>query len=104
MINRRLLINIKRRLPRTRRNTFDIYYVFFSVSSLMFLVPMAPLLYFLDLPDVALSVLVASLLVFVGLSLWFRGLPRIWALTIYQTSIMGVILYNAWNLGGSHPR
>ena len=100
MINRRLLINIKRRLPRTRRNTFDIYYVFFSVSSLMFLVPMAPLLYFLDLPDVALSVLVASLLVFVGLSLWFRGLPRIWALTIYQTSIMGVILYNAWNLGG----
>ena len=100
MINRGLLISIKRQLPRTRRNTFDIYYVFFSVSSLIFLVPMAPLLYFLGLGDVAVSVFWACLFVFIALVLWSRGMPRLWALSIYQTSIMGIILFNAWHLGG----
>jgi signal transduction histidine kinase/CheY-like chemotaxis protein len=100
MINRSLLLIIKRRLPRNRRNSFDIYYVFFSVSSLIFLVPMAPLLYALGLGDVALSVFWACLFVFIALVLWFKGMPRLWALSIYQTSIMGIILFNAWHLGG----
>ncbi len=100
MINRSLLICIKRRLPLNRRNSFDIYYVFFSVSSLLFLVPMAPLLYVLGLGDVAVSVFWACLFVCIALVLWFKGMPRLWALSIYQTSIMGVILFNAWHLGG----
>ncbi len=100
MITRPLLTALKRVLPHKRRSTLDIYYVFFSLSAQLALLIFGPLLYSFGETRIAITGMVGMCCIAVSFILWLKGLPRLWAQSVDQTVMMGMIFYVACTDGG----
>ena len=100
MINRPLLLFIKRQLPRERRNSFDVYYVFFSFTASLSMWLMAIVMLWLEQPRIATSIWVGTFVLIGTLALWTKGLPDFWAQTIFESTLICLMIYNAWATGG----
>lgn len=100
MITRPLLIALKRVLPRKRRSTLDIYYVFFSLSAQLALLIFGPLFYSFGENRTAVIGVVGFCCIAVSFILWLKGLPRFWAQSVDQTTMMGMIFYATCTDGG----
>ena len=100
MFTRPFLVSIKRLMPKKRRSAHDVYYVFFAMSALWSLLSMSVLLFAIDKNVTAYSSLVGAGGIVVSLLMWFYKLPRIWAQTLYQTTLMCLILFDAARQGG----
>lgn len=100
MITRPLLIALKRVLPHKQRTTLDIYYVFFSLSAQIALAFLVPLFYSLGETRIAVACLTSLSCITFAFVLWLKGLPRLWAQSIDQAAMMGIIFYVACIDGG----
>jgi hypothetical protein len=101
MLNRNIIFFIKTRLPVGMRSTQDVYFVVFVLSALAFIIPTCPWFFILGQERAGASVAMVATVIFTTLLCWrFLQLPLIWAQNIYQTSLLAVILYNAWYMGG----
>lgn len=100
MITRPLLVAIKRVLPHKRRSTLDIYYVFFSLSAQIALLIFGPLFYSLGETGIAIVSMIGLGCIAASFALWLKGLPRFWAQSIDQATMMGMIFYVACTDGG----
>lgn len=76
MMNRPLLLFIKRQLPRERRNSFEVYYVFSAFTASMSMCLMAFVMLRLEQPHIATSALVSTLMLIGTLALWAKGLSQ----------------------------
>jgi CheY-like chemotaxis protein len=74
MMHRPLLLFIKRQLPRERRNSFDVYYVFFSFTAAVGSALMALVMHWLEQPRIATSVGMETLVLIATLVWWTQGL------------------------------
>jgi len=99
-VNRRIHILVKRRLPSHLRATPNIFFFSFSVSALLGIIPISLWFFWVGNHIGALSTLLASCLIAVGLGLWRSGTPLIWCVSLYQFSLLGVVLFNAAITGG----
>ena len=99
-LNRRLHIFIKKHLPPHLRHTRDVFFVSFTICAMVGLLSMAIWLYWLDNTRSANSALLASGLVGASIALWRHLGGVTWAALLYQTTLMGVVLYNAAITGG----
>jgi len=101
MLNRNVIFFIQSRLPVGMRSKQDIYFVFFVLSALAFIIPTCPWFFILGQERAGASVVVMSTTITVTMLCWrYLKLPLIWAQNIYQSSLLAVILYNAWYMGG----
>ena len=100
MFTRPFLVSIKRLMPKKRRSAHDVYYVFFAMSALSTLLPLSLILFAIDKSITAYSALAGAGGIVVSLLLWFYKLPRNWAQTVYQATLMSLILFNAAQQGG----
>jgi signal transduction histidine kinase/ActR/RegA family two-component response regulator len=99
-INRRIHIFIKRRLPPHLRRTRNIFFVSFTVCALVGLLCIAPWLYWMGNTSSAHSALIASGFVALSMCIWRYGGGVKWGGLLYQTTLMGLVLYNAAITGG----
>ncbi len=100
MINRPLLLFIKRQLPRERRNSFDVYYVFFSFTAAVGTTLMALVMLWLEQSRIATSAWIGTLVLIGTLVWWTQGLSDFWAQTIFESTLMWLVIYNSWHTGG----
>ena len=101
MLNRNIIFFIKNRLPVGMRSKQDIYFVFFVLSALAFIIPTCPWFFILGQERAGTSVAVMATMITVTMLCWrYLKLPLIWAQNMYQSSLLAVILYNAWYMGG----
>ena len=101
MLNRNIIFFIKDRLPVGMRSTQDVYFVVFVLSALAFIIPTFPWFFILGQERAGASVAVVAVVITITMLFWRHlKLPLIWAQNIYQSSLLAVILYNAWYMGG----
>ena len=98
--NRRIHIFIKKRLPWHLRRTRNIFFVSFSVCALIGLFAIAAWLHWLGNPHSANSALIASAMIVISMFVWRYGGGLFWGGLLYQSTLMGVVLYNAAITGG----
>jgi signal transduction histidine kinase/CheY-like chemotaxis protein len=91
---------LRRSLPSRMRRPQDFFYVSFSLSALLGMLCLAPWLQRIGFHDASDSLYIACLLVTAALAGRFAGLPRAIACWVYQACLLGLIVYNAWHLGG----
>ena len=99
-VNRRIHILIKRRLPSHLRATPNIFFFSFSVSALMGIVPISIWFFWMGNHAGAFSTLLATGLIATAMILWRMGVRMTWCVCIYQLTLLGVILFNAYLTGG----
>jgi signal transduction histidine kinase/CheY-like chemotaxis protein len=91
---------LRRSLPSRMRRPQDFFYVSFSLSALLGMLCLAPWLQHIGFQDASDSIYIACLLITAALVGRFAGLPRAIACWVYQACLLGLIVYNAWHLGG----
>ena len=89
-----------RRLPRQFRNTQHLFFLTFSGFAIFFLLLLVPLLASIQQQSAANSALICALVLMLNLCLWRRGWSLVVTHAVYQASLLVVILYNAWHMGG----
>jgi signal transduction histidine kinase/ActR/RegA family two-component response regulator len=99
-VNRCIHVFIKRRLPPRLRRTRHIFFVSFTISTLIGLLGISAWLYWMGSSRSASSVLVAFALVATSVGVWRYGGGLLWGGLLYQATLMGVVMYNAAITGG----
>ncbi len=61
----------------------------------MFLIPIGPLMFWLQNPDAGWSCSASALVLAINTAMWRKGLSLVWTHAIYQTTLMFLIYYNA---------
>jgi signal transduction histidine kinase/CheY-like chemotaxis protein len=100
MLNQRIFISIRRHLPIGRRSPYNVHLVFFSITGIAFLLVMAPLFFMVGLSLLGKSAATLALAIVLNLGLLRMGMPGFWAQTIFQSLMIGTLLFCAWNTGG----
>lgn len=97
---RGLYSNIRNKLPVHLRSVEDYYFLSFSVSAVLCLVLLSPLLIYADQWRPGWSSGLCALLISACLALWRAGIPIPLVQIGYQVTLMWVILFNAYHSGG----
>ena len=87
-------------LPSYMRKPQDFFFVSFSLSSAVCLLPLGIWLSCIDLDRASASVYLAMILIGLNLGARFVGLGRALACWIYQACLLGLIVFNACYMGG----
>lgn len=91
---------IRKKLPPNLRSLEDFYFFSFSISAISCLMAISPLLAYIDQSRPAWSSALCALVITCGLGLWRLGISLLWVQLIFQSSLMWVILFNAFHSGG----
>ena len=97
MINRNYLFYlwVLRKLPLELRSSQNFYFLFNAAAAIIFLLPISLLMLTLSNPLAAWSCLAASCVLAVNLFFWRYGLNMLWSHTLYQMTLISLILFNA---------
>lgn len=88
-------------VPRRLRTKENIFFLCFSSSALFFLLFLiGPVLLVINQERSSISAFICSFFIFISMIMWKRGSSLVLVHFIYQGSLLGVILYNAYFLGG----
>lgn len=88
-------------VPRELRTKENLFFLCFSGSALFFLLfVVGPILWLINQERSSLSAFVCSGCIFISMIMWRCGSGLVLVHIIYQGSLLGVILYNAYFLGG----
>lgn len=88
-------------VPRKLRTKENIFFLCFSSSALFFLLFLiGPVLWVINQERSSISAFICSFFIFISMIMWKRGSSLVLVHLIYQGSLLGVILYNAYYLGG----
>ncbi len=99
-LNRGLYSAIIKKMPRHLRSIEDYYFLSFTVPSIICLILISPLLAYAGLLRPAGSAALCALIITGLLGLWRAGIPIPWLQSLYQATLMWIILYNAYFTGG----
>lgn len=97
---RGLYSNIRNKLPHNLRSVEDYYFLSFSVSAVLCLVLLSPLLIYAGQWRPGWSSGLCALLISACLALWRAGIPIPLVQIGYQATLMWGILFNAYHSGG----
>jgi signal transduction histidine kinase/CheY-like chemotaxis protein len=97
---RGVFVSIRRKVPPHLRSIEDYYFFSFAASAIFFLSLLTPFLALSGLERLAASAGLCAVLISICLVLWRMGVAIPWVQMIYQTTLMGAILYNAYYSGG----
>lgn len=97
---RGLFVSIRRKVPPNLRSVEDYYFFSFAASAIFFLSLLTPFLALSGQARLAVSAALCTVLISICLVLWRVGVSIPWVQMIYQTTLMGAILYNAYYSGG----
>lgn len=93
-------IFIKRQLAPNMRQSTNVYFIWFTVLTLLAFIGLAPWLYWLGHTPSANSCAVAVVCVLISMGVWRNGGGVKWGGLIYQVTLMAVVLFNAAITGG----
>lgn len=99
-LKRGLYSNIRNKLPIHLRSVEDYYFLSFSVSAVLCLILLSPLLIYADQWRPGWSSGLCALLISACLGLWRAGIPIPLVQIGYQGTLMWGILFNAYHSGG----
>ncbi len=99
-LKRGLYSGIRNKLPTNLRSVEDYYFLSFSVSAVLCLVLLSPLLIYAGQWRPGWSSGLCALLISVCIALWRAGVPIPWVQIVYQGTLMWGILFNAYYSGG----
>lgn len=99
-VNQRIHILIKRRLPSHLRATPNIFFFSFSAFALMGIIPISIWFFWVGNIIGASSTVLATGLIAASMALWRSGVHITSCVSIYQLTLLGVILFNAYLTGG----
>ncbi len=97
---RGLFVSVRRKVPPKLRSIEDYYFFSFAASAIFFLSLLTPFLALSGQNRLAASAGLCTVLISLCLVLWRMGVAIPWVQMIYQTTLMGAILYNAYYSGG----
>ena len=97
---RGLYSRIRNKFPPNLRSIEDYYFLSFSVSAVLCLMLLSPLLAYTGQSRPAWTSALSALLITGCLALWRGGIPIPWVQIVYQGTLMWVILFNAYHSGG----
>lgn len=97
---RSIYSNIRNKLPHDLRSVEDYYFLSFSVSAVLCLVLLSPLLIYAGHWRLGWSSGLCALLITTCLAIWRAGIPIPWVQIGYQATLMWGILFNAYYSGG----
>lgn len=78
----------------------NFFFLSFSLSAIFWLLVLFPFLWLLNESTAAWSTLVCAILMAANLYGWHKGGPILLAHFVFQSALIGVILYNAYQMGG----
>ncbi len=90
----------RKKLPVQLRNNENFYFLTFCTLSVIFLFGLTPFFLSINQFRSAWSGALAAFVITILLTLWRYGLPLVWAQIGYQSTLMWVIIYNAYHNGG----
>ncbi len=93
--NYRFYLWVLRKLPSRLRSPQNFYFLLNSLSAVVFLVPIGPLMLWLQNPQAGWSCALTAVILSANLVMWRKGLSLVWVHAIYQTTLMFLIFYNA---------
>jgi signal transduction histidine kinase/ActR/RegA family two-component response regulator len=99
-LNRGLYSAIIKKMPRHLRSIEDYYFLSFTVPSIVCLILVSPVLAYAGLWRPAWSTALCALIITALLALWRAGVSIPWLQSLYQATLMWIILYNAYFTGG----
>ncbi len=86
---------VLRKLPPSLRSSQHFYFLLNSLGAVVFLIPIGPLMLWLQNPYAGWSCALSAVILSVNLVWWRKGLSLVWVHAIYQTTLMFLIYYNA---------
>jgi signal transduction histidine kinase/CheY-like chemotaxis protein len=99
-LKRGIYSSIRHKLPPNLRSVEDYYFLSFSVSAVLCLAFLSPLLAYTEQARPAWSSALCALLISLCIGLWRLGIAIPWVQIVYQVTLMWGILYNAYYSGG----
>ena len=87
-------------MPNDRRSSKDFFFASFSLSAIFWLILLFPGLLFLNEPHAAWSTLITAAVILINFVVWCRGVPLVWAHSVFQISTVVLIIFNALHMGG----
>ncbi len=98
--NYRLLSQLKRRIPVGKRSEQDLFFLSFSLSAIIFLIPISVVLEWMQLQASAYTAYTGVALITACIWLWKTTKHLKTALAIYEFTLLTLVLVNAYLLGG----
>ena len=99
-MNHYLLSQLKRRMPNGKRNFRDIFFLSFTLSAIIFLIPIGIALQWAHLNTSAYSAYVGVILIVISIFVWKYTTHINIALLIYEFTLLALVLINAYFNGG----
>ena len=93
--NYRFYLWVLRKLPTSLRSSQNFYFLLNSLGAVVFLIPIGPLMLWLENPYAGWSCAISAMLLSANILMWRKGLSLLWVHAIYQTTLMFLIYYNA---------
>jgi signal transduction histidine kinase len=90
--NETLFLRVREWMPKDQRSEKDFFFVSFSLSAIFWLVMLFPGLLFLNAPHAGWSTLMAATVIFINFVVWFIGVPLVWVHSIFQITIIALII------------
>jgi signal transduction histidine kinase/CheY-like chemotaxis protein len=98
--NRKISILIRKTLPVGMRSKVNVFFTSFSICSLLGLCAISSWFHTMDNQLGAASTLIAASIVALSMLLWRIGVSQVWVGSLYQSGLLGVIMFNAALTGG----
>lgn len=76
------------------------FFLSFSLSAIFWLIILSPFLIFIDQFDAACSAMLIASIMSVNIYLWRRGIPIVYSHFVFQASLIFLIIFNAYHMGG----
>jgi signal transduction histidine kinase/ActR/RegA family two-component response regulator len=86
---------VLRKLPPRLRSSQNFYFLLNSLGAVVFLIPIGPLMLWLQNPYAGWSCSISALILSANIFVWRKGLSLVWVHAIYQSVLMFLIYYNA---------
>ena len=93
--NYRFYLWVLRKLPPSLRSSQNFYFLLNSLGAVIFLIPIGPLMLWLQNPYAGWSCALSAVLLSANILMWRKGLSLVWVHAIYQTTLMVLIFFNA---------